>query len=159
MLACADQAPPNTAVAKRLGVSRQSIASWRQRFVTHWVEGLSDAPRSGTHQVYSWNAVPVVAGTADVLLTATVDGLVPDMLYRWRARVLRADLTGALPAAPERGPWRRLGAQSAEADIRVAVPEPTVAAGLLAGAALIGVLHRRRTRRQAAALSAPPTVS
>jgi hypothetical protein len=40
-------------------------------------------------------------------------------LYRWRARVLHAPLTGPLPAAPAHGPWLRPTAQSAEADIRV----------------------------------------
>jgi len=37
----------STAIAQRLGVSRQSVVTWRQRFLAHRLEGLSDAPRSG----------------------------------------------------------------------------------------------------------------
>lgn len=54
------------------------------------------------------------------LLTETVEGLEPDVLYRWRARLLYAPPTGAEPAKPAHGPWRRLFAQAEEADIRTA---------------------------------------
>jgi transposase len=47
VLACADPLATNTAIAQRLGVSRQSVVTWRQRFLAHRLEGLSDAPRSG----------------------------------------------------------------------------------------------------------------
>ena len=47
VLACADPHATNTAIAQRLGVSRQSVVTWRQRFLAHRLEGLSDAPRSG----------------------------------------------------------------------------------------------------------------
>jgi transposase len=47
VLACADPHATNTAIAHRLGVSRQSVVTWRQRFLAHRLEGLSDAPRSG----------------------------------------------------------------------------------------------------------------
>jgi transposase len=47
VLACADPRATNTAIAQRLGVSRQSVVTWRQRFLAHRLEGLSDAPRSG----------------------------------------------------------------------------------------------------------------
>jgi transposase len=47
VLACADPRATNTAIAQQLGVSRQSVVTWRQRFLAHRLEGLSDAPRSG----------------------------------------------------------------------------------------------------------------
>lgn len=47
VLACSDPEATNTAIAARLGISRQSVVTWRQRFLAHRVEGLSDAPRSG----------------------------------------------------------------------------------------------------------------
>jgi transposase-like protein len=45
VLACADPHATNTAIAHRLGVSRQSVVTWRQRFLAHRLEGLSDALR------------------------------------------------------------------------------------------------------------------
>jgi transposase len=47
VLACADPHATNTAIAHRLGVSRQSVVTWRQRFLAHRLDGLSDAPRCG----------------------------------------------------------------------------------------------------------------
>jgi hypothetical protein len=59
-------------------------------------------------------------GTEDVLLTADLTGLTEGTLYHWRARVQHAEPTGALPAEPAHGPWRRVSAQAGEADIRTA---------------------------------------
>jgi transposase len=47
VLACADPHATNTAIARRLGVSRQSVVTWRQRLLAHRLDGLSDAPRCG----------------------------------------------------------------------------------------------------------------
>jgi transposase len=47
VLACAAPGATNTAIAARLGVSRQSVITWRQRFLAQRIAGLSDAPRSG----------------------------------------------------------------------------------------------------------------
>src|SRR3712207_6590719 len=47
VLACADPQATNTGIAARLGVSRQSVVTWRQRFLAHGLGGLDDAPRSG----------------------------------------------------------------------------------------------------------------
>ena len=60
-------------------------------------------------------------------------------------RVQRADLTGPVAVNPAHGPWVRLGAQSAEADIRT-VPEPGAAAAWASGIALLAFLQRRRRR-------------
>jgi len=85
------------------------------------------------------------SGTAEAVIATDVSGLDPEMLYRWRARVLRADSTGPLPANPTHGPWRRPGAQATEADIRT-VPEPGAVTSLAACAALLALLERRRSR-------------
>ena len=62
--------------------------------------------------------VPIVPPNSQVTLTKRVTGLDPATLYRWRARVLRTRLTGTVAPTPEHGPWRRLGAQAVEADVR-----------------------------------------
>jgi transposase len=48
VLACAEPEATNLGVAKALGVSRPTAATWRRRFAAHRLEGLVDAPRSGT---------------------------------------------------------------------------------------------------------------
>lgn len=47
VLACAEPGATNFGVAETLGVSRQTVATWRGRFAEHRLEGLVDAPRSG----------------------------------------------------------------------------------------------------------------
>jgi transposase len=47
VLACAEPGSTNMGVARRLGVSRPSVMTWRRRFAEHGLAGLSDAPRSG----------------------------------------------------------------------------------------------------------------
>jgi transposase len=47
VLACAEPGATNLGVARALGVSRQTVATWRGRFAEHRLEGLVDAPRSG----------------------------------------------------------------------------------------------------------------
>ena len=47
VLACAEPGATNMGVARALGVSRPTVATWRARFLAHRMEGLDDAPRSG----------------------------------------------------------------------------------------------------------------
>ena len=47
LAADAEPRTTNKAIAVRLGISRQSVSAWRQRFVAHRLDGLVDAPRSG----------------------------------------------------------------------------------------------------------------
>ena len=47
VLACAEPGATNMGVARALGVSRPTVATWRARFAAHRMEGLDDAPRSG----------------------------------------------------------------------------------------------------------------
>ncbi len=93
-------------------------------------------------------ASPIGPAQPFPVLEATVDGLTPDTLYRWRARLHYDNGVFARPSVtPAHGPWRRFSAQSHEADLRMAagpdsdgdgVPDgsdncPTVANGPLAG--------------------------
>jgi transposase len=39
---------PNLVIAKRLGITRVTVAMWRQRFATRRLDGLADEPRPGT---------------------------------------------------------------------------------------------------------------
>jgi hypothetical protein len=70
----------------------------------------------------SW--IPVSGATPDVAISHTFSGLLANQLYRWRARVLHAPATGPTPANPAHGPWRRVGAQSVEADLRTGASAP-----------------------------------
>lgn len=47
VLACAE-GYTNTTVAHQLRVTTQTVGKWRQRFVTHRLDGLLDEPRPGT---------------------------------------------------------------------------------------------------------------
>jgi hypothetical protein len=58
------------------------------------------------------------------LLDLAISGLTDGALYRWRARLLYAPSSVTQPGItappkPAHGPWRRVGAQSFEGDIRV----------------------------------------
>ena len=57
LMADAYPAAANKLIADRLGVSRQSVITWRQRFLAHRLDGLSDAPRSGAPRQVGDDAV------------------------------------------------------------------------------------------------------
>ena len=46
VLACADSAATNTAIAEAMGLSLMTVSKWRRRFAQHGVAGLEDAPCS-----------------------------------------------------------------------------------------------------------------
>jgi hypothetical protein len=74
----------------------------------------------------SWTDVGAVP--IGVVLDQALSGLAQSTLYRWRARVLYAPFhvtepNITPPPNPSHGPWRRLAAQSAEADIRIGLPD------------------------------------
>jgi len=46
VLLCAD-GQDNKAVAKRLGVTEETVGKWRARFLRRRLQGLEDEPRSG----------------------------------------------------------------------------------------------------------------
>ncbi len=57
VLACAEPGATNLGMAKAMSVSRQTVATWRRRFVEHRLEGLVDAPRSGAPRTIADEAV------------------------------------------------------------------------------------------------------
>lgn len=48
ILACAAPGMSNLAVARQMHISNLTVAKWRRRFAEHGLQGLIDAPRSGT---------------------------------------------------------------------------------------------------------------
>jgi transposase len=63
ILACAD-GWPNHAVAAELGVSRDTVAKWRSRFLKSRLEGLTDEPRPGRPRTVSDEKVEQVVTAA-----------------------------------------------------------------------------------------------
>jgi transposase len=57
VLACAEPGATNFGVAAALRVSRQTVMTWRRRFVEHRLEGLVEAPRSGAPRTIGDEAV------------------------------------------------------------------------------------------------------
>src|SRR5918999_235784 len=57
VLACAEPGATNLGVAETLGVSRQTVATWRGRFAEHRLDGLTDAPRPGAARTIGDEAV------------------------------------------------------------------------------------------------------
>jgi hypothetical protein len=75
----------------------------------------------------TWTDVTLLPGGVEHRYS--VGGFTSDALYRWRARLLFApysvDQTGITPPPePPHGPWRRLAAQSDEADLRLSGGSP-----------------------------------
>lgn len=63
ILACAEGAN-NGAVAQELGVTRQTVGTWRRRFVERRLDGLVDAPRPGAPRTITDEDVERVIATA-----------------------------------------------------------------------------------------------
>ena len=57
VLACAEPGATNLGVAGALGVSRETVATWRRRFAERRLEGLVDAPRPGAPRCIGDEAV------------------------------------------------------------------------------------------------------
>jgi hypothetical protein len=56
----------NTAIADKVGVSRQTVISWRERYAGRGIGGLHDEPRSWRPRVVDHRAI--VADEADLVL-------------------------------------------------------------------------------------------
>jgi transposase len=74
----------NREVARRLGVTAQTVCKWRQRFVAERVSGLLDQPRSGAPRSISDALVEAV-------LAKTLHEHPPDA-GRWSSRRLASEL-------------------------------------------------------------------
>jgi transposase len=99
VLACAEPGATNLGVAKALGVSRPTVATWRRRFAAHRLEGLLDAPRPGA---------PRQIGDAAVerLVALTLEETPPDATH-WSTRSM-AKRAGMSQTAVSRI-WRAFG--------------------------------------------------
>ena len=106
VLACADPEATNTGIAARLGVSRQSAVTWRQRFLAHRVEGLSDAPRSGAPRRVGDEAI-------ERLVTLTLETQ-PKGATHWSTRAM-AKRVGLSQTMVSRV-WRAFGLQPHRAE-------------------------------------------
>jgi transposase len=61
----------NLAIAKRLGITRMTVATWRQRFATRRLDGLADEPRPGApRKVGDEKITDVVTATLETMPTA-----------------------------------------------------------------------------------------
>ena len=78
---------PSTLIARRVGVTPNTVRKWRKRFCTHGYAGLRDRPRSGRPRVFAAVVVAEVKAIA-CELPATRD--VP--LGRWSLAELREEL-------------------------------------------------------------------
>ncbi len=66
---------PGSHIALRVGLSQQAVCKWRRRFLTHGVDGLDDAPRSGRPLVYG--------PTERLVLMAKVTEEHPEVSSQW----------------------------------------------------------------------------
>ena len=113
VLACADGGS-NIEVAARLGVTRQTVGKWRQRFVSDRLDGLHDEPRPGAPRTISDDDVERVIVTT---LEQT-----PANATHWSTRSL-ADSTGMSQSAVSRI-WRAFGLKPHLVDEFKLSPDP-----------------------------------
>jgi transposase len=82
VLACAEPGAKNSHVARALGVSRPTVATWRRRFAVHGPDGLLDAPRPGAPRAIGDEAV-------ERLITLTLETM-PEHATHWSTRAMAA---------------------------------------------------------------------
>ena len=101
LLADAEPGTANKAIAARLNVSRQSVITWRHRFLAHRLDGLVDAPRSGAPRRVGDEAV-------EQLIALTLEEQ-PDAATHWSTRSMakRAGLSQTMVSRV----WRAFGLQ------------------------------------------------
>lgn len=91
----------NSGLAERLGLTRETVAKWRGRFVGDGVDGLLDEPRPGKPRTISDEQVAEV-------ITATLESAPKDATH-WSTRSMAAHL-GLSQSAVSRI-WRAFGLQ------------------------------------------------
>ena len=100
ILACAEGGQ-NKVVATRLGLQRQTVGKWRQRFILHRMDGLRDEPRSGTPRTLEDARIEAV-------IVRTLETLPPDATH-WSSRSM-AKASGVSISSVQRI-WRAFGLQ------------------------------------------------
>jgi transposase len=78
---------PNALIARRVGVTPNTVRKWRKRFCTHGYAGLRDRPRPGRPRVF---AAVVVAEVKAIACELPATRNVP--LGRWSLAELRAEV-------------------------------------------------------------------
>ena len=106
LAADAEPETTNRAIAVRLGISRQSVITWRQRFLAHRLEGLVDAPRSGAPRQVGDEAV-------EALIVRTLETQ-PEGATHWWTRAM-ARQVGMSQTMVSRI-WRAFGLQPHRAE-------------------------------------------
>jgi transposase len=131
VLACAEPAVTNTAVAAALGLSLMTVSKWRGRFARLGLAGLDDAFRSGAPR-------SILDEQVEAVIAATLE-TAPDNATHWSSRALAARLGlsqtavsriwRAFALAPHRTEGFKLSTDphfiDKVRDTRRAVPEPT----------------------------------
>ncbi len=100
VLACAEGGQ-NKAVATRLGLGRQTVGKWRQRFIEERLDGLHDEPRSGTPR-------SIDDARIEAVIVRTLESLPPDATH-WSSRGM-AKASGLSVSTVQRI-WRAFGLQ------------------------------------------------
>ena len=113
VLACAE-GRNNTAVAARLGVSRNTVKKWRARFLARRLDGLGDEPRPGVPRTITDAQVEEVAAR-------TLEE-VPEGATHWSKREL-ARQVGISPTSVHRI-WRSFGLQPHRTEDFKVSPDP-----------------------------------
>ena len=91
----------NTEIADRLGVHRQSVTKWRNRFAEHRLDGLVDEPRPGRPRTLTDEKV-------DEVIARTLEAS-PQDATRWSTRSMAKE-TGLMQTAVSQI-WRAFGLQ------------------------------------------------
>ena len=113
VLACAEGGH-NGEVAERLGLNRNTVAKWRNRFIEHRLDGLHDEPRPGKPRTISDDDVERV-------IVATLETK-PANATHWSTRSM-AEATGMSQSAISRI-WRAFGLKPHLVDSFKLSPDP-----------------------------------
>lgn len=100
VLACA-RGGQNKTVAAQLGLDRQTVGKWRQRFLEHRVDGLWDEPRSGAPRT-------IDDARIEAVIVRTLETLPPNATH-WSSREM-AKASGLSVSTVQRI-WRAFGLQ------------------------------------------------
>jgi transposase len=106
VLACAEPDATNLGVSRMLGVSRQTVATWRGRVAAQRLEGLVDAPRSGAPR-------RIGDATVERLVALTLEEA-PSNATHWSTRTM-ARRAGMSQTAVSRI-WRAFGLRPHRSD-------------------------------------------
>jgi transposase len=100
VLACSDGAD-NSAVAVKLAVTQQTVCKWRGRFLKERLDGLRDAPRSGTPRT-------IDDARVEAVIAKTLEGQ-PKNATHWSTRTMAREAKLSQTAVSRI--WRAFGLQ------------------------------------------------